>query len=123
MECLVNRTGVFEILRMDEKIKRLVGDWMGVGVDEVRLSEEIVPYGDAPRKMHLFYNARRQRIEKFVRIEFMIARIQQQILNIEEQASPGLATDQVEKIRLRQFRVRPVEQVRDILEQEGNREA
>ena len=53
----------------------------------------------------------------------MVAGVEKQVLDIEKQAGPRLATDQVKEIRIRQFRIRPIEQVRDILKQKGKRNA
>ncbi len=53
----------------------------------------------------------------------MIARIQIEVLDIEQKAGAGLAADQVEKLGIRQVRIRPLEHVGDILEQKRHRNA
>ena len=53
----------------------------------------------------------------------MIAGIQIEVLDIEKKPGAGLATDQVEKLGIRQLRIRPFEHVGDVLEQEGNGDA
>ena len=62
----------------------------------------------------------RQGVEKLIRIEAVIAGIQVEVLDVEQKSGAGLAADQVEKLGIRQLRIRPFEHVGDVLQQEGN---
>src|SRR5262245_8465043 len=50
----------------------------------------------------------------------MVVRIEIEIFNVEQAASAGLAADQIEKLGVGQFRVRPFEQISDVLQEEWN---
>ena len=53
----------------------------------------------------------------------MIAGIQVEVLDIEQKSGAGLAADQVEKLGIGHVRIRPLEQVGYVLEQERDRDA
>jgi hypothetical protein len=61
-----------------------------------------------------------QGIEKFVGIEAVVAGIEIEVLDVEEKSGTGLAADHVEKLGIGHLRIRPLEQVGYILEQERN---
>jgi hypothetical protein len=48
--------------------------------------------------MHLLYYTGGQGVEELARVEAVVTRIQIQVLNVQEEASARLATDQIEKL-------------------------
>jgi hypothetical protein len=46
--------------------------------------------------------------------------IQVEIFDVKEKSGAGLAADQIDKLRVGQIRVRPLEQIGDVFEQEWN---
>ena len=91
-----------------------------MGINKQGLLQEGLAGGHSTGQVHFFHQARRQCIEKCAGIETVVASVQKQVLDVQEKAGPGLATDEGEKLRVGQIRVRPFEQVADVFEQEGN---
>src|SRR5271169_2318846 len=103
-----------------EKRKHLVGHRVAVSVGENRLPKSIILNGYATCQMDFFYQPGRQSIDELDGIDAMIAGVQVKIFDVEKKSSAGFSTNQAEKFRVRQLRIRPSEKITDVLEEERN---
>ena len=92
---------------------------MRIGSERPR--QEILVQGNAAGHMHFLDRTRRQCIEERIGIKAVILPVHIEVLYVEQDPGAGLAADKLEKLCVRQFRIRPVEDVGDVLEQEWNR--
>src|SRR5262245_15897362 len=72
--------------------------------------------------MNFLDRAGRQTGHKCVGVDPVIAAIEIKVLDIEKDFRAGFPANETEKLRIRQLRVRPFEQIGDILQQKWNRD-
>src|SRR5215470_7197557 len=89
-----------------------------MGVGKERAPHWLFAQRDAAGHMYFAHQACGQLVEKLVWVEPVIGRIEIKVLDVEKQPGAGLAANQVEELGIRHVRVRPLEYVSDVLEQE-----
>ena len=84
-----------------EEIERPIRHRMGVGISEEGTLQKILADGHAPRHVHFPHQVGRQGVQKCIRIEAVVMSIQEEIFDVKEKSSAGLAADQIKKLRVR----------------------
>jgi len=81
-----------------EEFERFGRHRMRVGIGEERLWQPRVAHGDAAGHMDLAHESGRQIAKKGVRVEAVVAGVEMEVLDIEQEAGAGFTTDQVEEL-------------------------